>query len=418
MKLSVTNITILFLTFFFIKEVIEFYLEWRNKKHIKTNRASVPSKFKEKITLEDHQKAADYSITKINVSSAFNLISIALFLFWTIGGGINLLDNHIVSWELGPITTGICFFLAFGFISMIISLPQSLYSTFVVEEKYGFNKTTMKTFIMDRLKGLIIGLIIGVPLLALILWITQTYPKNWWILAFIVITAFQFLMLWAYPVLIAPLFNKFSPMEEGDVKQKVLALLERTGFKSNGLFVMNASMRSAHGNAYFTGFGKNKRIVFFDTLINTLEPDEVEAVLAHELGHYKKKHVLKMLTRSVVMGLIGFWILGQLFNEPLFYQGHGVEKVSAHAGLLLFSLVSGVYTFFLTPIMSFISRKYEFEADEFAAQNSQGAKLISALIKMYKDNASTLTPDPVYSGYHHSHPPALVRVSYIEGLIS
>jgi STE24 endopeptidase len=416
--LSVTNITILFLAFFFTKEIIEFYLEWRNKKHIEANRAKVPYKFEEKIKLEDHQKAADYSITKINVGATFNLISIAIFLFWTIGGGISLLDTYIASWKFGPINTGIFFFLAFGLISMIISLPQSLYSTFIVEEKYGFNKTTMKTFILDRLKGLIIGLIIGVPLLALILWITQSYPKHWWVLAFVVITAFQFLMLWAYPVLIAPLFNKFSPMEESDVKKKVLALLERTGFKSNGLFVMNASMRSAHGNAYFTGFGKNKRIVFFDTLINTLEPDEVEAVLAHELGHYKKKHVLKMLIRSVIMGFIGFWILGQLFNEPLFYQGHGVENMSAHAGLLLFSLVSGVYTFFITPIMSFISRKYEFEADEFATQNAQGGKLISALIKMYKDNASTLTPDPIYSGYHHSHPPALVRVSYIEDLIS
>ncbi len=418
MTLSVDFVMTLFLSFLFIKEATEVYLEWRNKKHILKNRSEVPPKFSDKITLEDHQKAADYSVTKINVNSIYNMIGIIMLIVWTIGGGISYLDQYVTALGFGPVVTGIAFFLLFGLISMLISLPQSLYSTFVVEEKFGFNKTTLKTFFMDRLKGILIGLIIGVPLLALILWIIHSYPSNWWILAFAVLTGFQFIMLWAYPVLIAPLFNKFSPMEEGDVKTKVLELLERTGFKSNGLFVMNASLRSAHGNAYFTGFGKNKRIVFFDTLIKTLEADEVEAVLAHELGHYKKKHVLKMLIRSVVMSFIGFWVLGKLFNEPLFYLGHGIEIMSAHTGLLLFSMVSGIYTFFLTPIMSTISRKYEYEADEFASKNAQGRKLISALVKMYKDNASSLTPDPMYSGYHHSHPPALKRVKFIEGLIS
>lgn len=418
MPLSANNITVLFLTFFIAKEVIELFLEWRNKNHILKHRNQVPKKFAEKIDLKDHQKAADYSVTKINVGMVFNVISIAIFLFWTLGGGINLLHNFSKSFGFSNIMTGILFFVSFTLISMIISLPQSLYSTFVIEERFGFNKTTMKTFIVDRLKGLVLGAVIGLPLLYLILWIIESYKENWWFFAFVVLTAFQFIMLWAYPTLIAPLFNKFSEMEEGEVKNKVLKLLERTGFKSNGLFVMNASLRSAHGNAYFTGFGKNKRIVFFDTLINTLGANEVEAVLAHELGHYKKKHVLKMLVRSVVFSFIGFWILGLLFKEPLFYQGHGVDAMSAHTGLLLFSMVSGVYTFFMTPISSYISRKYEFEADAFAAENADARDLISALVKMYKDNASTLTPDPIYSGYHHSHPPALVRVSFLEGLIS
>ena len=232
MTLSVDFVMTLFLSFLFIKEATEVYLEWRNKKHILKNRSEVPPKFSDKITLEDHQKAADYSVTKINVNSIYNMSGIIMLIVWTIGGGISYLDQYVTALGFGPVVTGIAFFLLFGLISMLISLPQSLYSTFVVEEKFGFNKTTLKTFFMDRLKGILIGLIIGVPLLALILWIIHSYPSNWWILAFAVLTGFQFIMLWAYPVLIAPLFNKFSPMEEGDVKTKVLELLERTGFKS------------------------------------------------------------------------------------------------------------------------------------------------------------------------------------------
>jgi len=222
--------------------------------------------------------------------------------------------------------------------------------------------------------------------------------------------------MWAYPTLIAPLFNKFSELEEGEVKEKVLGLLSRTGFTSKGLFVMNASIRSSHGNAYFTGFGQNKRIVFFDTLIKTLDADEVEAVLAHELGHFKKKHVLKGLIKAILFSFIGFYILGKLYQWAPFYQGHGVTESSNITTLILFSMVAGVYTFFLTPLSSYISRKYEFEADEFASENSQASKLITALVKLYKDNASTLTPDPTYSAFYHSHPPANIRVQFLEKL--
>lgn len=409
-------ITKVFLIFFFLKEIIQSYLELRNKKHILKNKSAVPEKFQEKITLEDHQKAATYNVAKINLGQFFQFYDFLILLGWTLGGGLNWLDSWIAKFQYSSLASGLLFFTFFALINMVLSLPESIYSTFFLEEKFGFNKTTPKIFITDRIKGLVLGAIIGLPLLAAILWIMGALGNYWWAFAWALLTLFQFFLMWAYPTLIAPLFNKFSPMEEGEVKDKVLSLLSRTGFTSNGLFVMDASMRSAHGNAYFTGFGKNKRIVFFDTLIKTLDPSEVEAVLAHELGHFKKKHVMKGLARSILFSLIGFAVLGFLYKLPEFYQGHGVATPSNHAALLLFGLVSGIYLFLMTPLSSKISRKYEFEADEFASNNSEGSKLITALVKMYKDNASTLTPDPVYSNFYHSHPPALVRVKFLESL--
>ena len=410
-------ITQLFLFFVFIRYIIGHYLDTRNKRFILKNRAQVPEKFKDQITLEDHQKAADYSVAKINTSNYFNFFNTLILLGWTYFGGLNVLDKYIRSLSYGPYTQGLALLGAFALISMILGLPESLYSTFVLEEKYGFNKTTPKTFITDMIKGIIITVILGAPLILGILWIMEELSTYWWIYAWTFLTLFQIILMWAYPTFIAPLFNKFAPLEEGDVKNKVLDLLERTDFKSKGLFVMDASRRSSHGNAYFTGFGKNKRIVFFDNLIKTLEPEEVEAVLAHELGHFKKKHVLKGLAKSLVFSLIGFGVLGYVYNLKAFYLGHGVENPSDYMALLLFSLVSGAYTFLLTPLSAITSRKHEFEADEFASKNAKASKLISALVKLYKDNASTLTPDPLYSAFYHSHPPALIRVQYLEGLI-
>jgi STE24 endopeptidase len=299
---------------------------------------------------------------------------------------------------------------------MFLSIPQSIYTTFVVEERFGFNKTTPKTFLIDMLKGAVVGSIIGLPLIYGILWIMQALGTFWWVYAWGFMTVFQLFIIWAYPNFIAPLFNKFSPLEEGETKNKILELLKRTHFESDGLFVMDASTRSSHGNAYFTGFGKTKRIVFFDNLLKTLAPAEVEAVLAHELGHFKKKHIIKGLIKGIVMSFIGFAILGWLKTWVPFYYGHGVEAVTNHTALLLFVMVSGVYTFWITPLMALSSRKFEFEADEFAAKHAQAEDLIHALVKLYKDNASTLTPDPIYSAYYHSHPPALIRVQHLEKL--
>lgn len=409
-------VTKVFLFFLCAKGLVEAWLDLKNKRHIAANRNEVPEKFAHSIELPDHQKAADYSITKINVASFFKIFGYAFLLVWTLGGGLEAIDQFSLSFKKGPIVTGLIFFGVFAFISMILGLPESIFSTFVIEERFGFNKTTVKTFITDMFKGLLLGAVIGLPILAGLLWMINALGNYWWVAGWAFLTSVQFILLWAYPRFIAPLFNKFSPMEEGEVKEKVLGLLERTGFTSNGLFVMDASMRSSHGNAYFTGFGDNKRIVFFDTLIKTLNAEEVEAVLAHELGHFKRKHIMKQLVKAVVFSFIGFYILGLLYNWMPFYEGHGVSRASAHMALLLFSMVSGLYTFFLTPLSSYTSRKYEFEADEFASEHSDPSSLITALVKMYKDNASTLTPDPTYSAFYHSHPPALVRVAHLEKL--
>jgi STE24 endopeptidase len=299
-------------------------------------------------------------------------------------------------------------------INGLLSLPQSLYFTFVIEEKYGFNKTTAKTFVMDLLKGTMLVVLLGGPIVYAILIIMEKLGFWWWLYAFFFLAITQLLLVFIYPTFIAPLFNKFQELPEGLLRTKIMELLTRIGFQSSGIFVMDASKRSGHGNAYFTGFGKNKRIVFYDTLINSLEVEEVESVLAHELGHMKKKHILKAIIKGLVFSLIGFMILGFLKNVPGFFIGHGVLTITNASALILFTMVSGVYTFLITPINSWLSRKNEYEADEFAAIHASSKKLISALVKMYKDNASTLTPDPTYSKFYFSHPPAIERVAFLE----
>ena len=406
-----------FLAFVCLKGLIESYLDNRNKLHILKNRKEVPAKFADQISLEDHQKAADYSVTKIKASQFFNIIAYGVLLIWTLGGGLDSLNKVVKTLGYSEIWTGVIFFFAFSFINSIISLPETLYKTFVIEEKFGFNKTTAKIFVTDMIKGMVLALVIGTPILAGILWIMNALGEYWWAYAWAFLSVIQLLLMWIYPTFIAPLFNKFSPLEDGEVKDKILELLKRTGFESNGLFVMDASKRSGHGNAYFTGFGKNKRIVFFDTLINTLDPSEVEAVLAHELGHFKRKHVLKLMIKAFVFSFLGLFILGQLMKAQWFFNGHGVNSSETYMALVLFTMVSGIYTFFITPISAWTSRKYEFEADEFAANHSDASDLINALVKMYKDNASTLTPDPAYSAFYHSHPPALIRVNFLEKFI-
>ena len=413
--MSAGSITNIFFLFLFLKKLIEVYLDKRNKAYIRTHRNRVPEQFASKIGLEEHQKAADYTITKINTGQFFTLINTICLLIWTLGGGLTALDNFVRSMGFSQIHNGPIFFGLFALISLVIELPQSLYMTFIVEEKFGFNKTTPPTFVLDTLKGLALSVLIGGPIIYGILAIMDSLD-NWWIYAWAFLTTIQLILVWAYPRFIAPLFNKFKELEEGETKKKVLSLLLRVGFKSQGLFVMDASRRSSHGNAYFTGFGKNKRIVFFDNLINSLEPEEIEAVLAHELGHFKRKHILKGMIKSVIFGLIGFFLLGRLIDYPPFFLGHGVQISSNYMALCLFSMVAGIYTFFMTPLNAWMSRQWEFEADAFASRYSKAQKLISALVKLYKDNASTLTPDPLFSAYYHSHPPALIRVQHLESL--
>lgn len=410
-------VTKIFLFLLVAKGLLEAWLDSRQKANIRRNQNSVPERFSETIALSDHQKAADYTVAKINTAQFFHLIDVIVLLVWTIGGGLKALTSLVeLTGVESTLWQGTLFIGFFILINGLLSLPQSIYSTFVLETRFGFNKTTPKTFVIDLIKGTLVGCLIGLPIILGILWIMQGLGQSWWLYAWLFMTLFQLTLVWAYPTFIAPLFNKFSPLPEGETKNRVEALLSRTGFNSKGLFVMDASMRSSHGNAYFTGFGKNKRIVFFDTLLKTLEPAEVEAVLAHELGHFKKKHIVKGMVKGLVLSLIGFWVLGMLANWAPFFAGLNAGEISNAKALILFMLVAGVFTFPLTPISAWMSRKYEFEADAFAAEHAQAKDLITALVKLYKDNASTLTPDPVYSAWYHSHPPALTRVHHLEQL--
>ena len=389
------------------------WLDARNRRHILANRDQVPQDFRDKITLPEHQKAADYTVAKLNTDRYFDVVDLLLLIGWTVGGGIQLLAGWITPLGCGPVLSGVIFFALYGAIGTLLSLPQGIINTFVVEEKFGFNKMTPGLFIKDMFKGLLVGALLGLPILAGILQLIVWLGDNWWPVGWAFITAVQFVLLWAYPRFIAPLFNTFSPMEDGEGKEKVLSLLQKTGFTSNGLFVMNASIRSSHGNAYFTGFGKNKRIVFFDTLLKSLTPDQVTAVLAHELGHFKRKHIIKQMITRTILSFVGFALLGFLYRWEPFFTGLGVSTMEPWTALLLFAQVGGTYTFFLTPLMNKTSRKYEFEADQFASEYARAEDLRDALVRLYQDNASTLTPDPLYSDFHHSHPPASVRIKHL-----
>jgi STE24 endopeptidase len=405
-----------FLTLLALQGLIDAWLDRRNRRHVLAHRDQVPEKFRDSITLSEHQRAADYTIAKLKTGQFFSLLDLGILLLWTIGGAFNALDYFAKSFNFGPIATAMIFFAGMGAISTLIGLPKQLYTTFVIEERFGFNRTTKKLFIIDLVRGLVLGAVIGLPILAGLVAIIEGLGEKWWIWGFVFTSTVQFIIVWAYPRFIAPLFNKFSPLAEGEVKERVLKLLGRTGFSSQGLFVMDASKRSSHGNAYFTGFGKNKRIVFFDNLIKSLDAGEVEAVLAHELGHFKLKHVTMGLVRSLLISLIAFYLMGHLFTWPAFFAGHGVSTQSTHLALALFAAVGGVYTFFLGPIFALLSRKQEFAADAFAAQYAEASSLANALVKLYKENASTLTPDPLYSAFHYSHPPALERIKELEAL--
>ena len=407
------NFTLLFLAMLLVSTAMRLYLSQRQINFVTKHRAKVPESFADKITLDDHQKAADYTTTKVRFGRLPLFYEIILLLLWTLGGGLHWLDNNIIALGLNPILTGIAVILTFTFISSLLDLPFSLYSTFVIEEKFGFNRTTIKTFISDMFKGSLLGLAIGVPLLYVILWLMEKAGAQWWIYTWFVISGFSLFMMWVYPTWIAPIFNKFEPLEEGETLDRITNLLERCGFNSNGIFVIDGSKRSSHGNAYFSGFGRNKRIVFFDTLLKMLSDNELEAVLAHELGHFKKKHILKGMAISFSTTLLALALLAWLMQTEWFYSALGVNNASTYMALLLFTLVMPVFTFAFQPLFSIFSRKNEFEADAFAAEQTDAKYLIHALVGLYRENASTLTPDPMYSAFYDSHPPATVRIAHL-----
>ena len=410
--------TSIFLVFVAASVLVRLWLSQRQIKHIRAHFAQVPAAFVERISLQDHQRAADYSCTKLKLGRVMLAWETLWLLLWTIGGGINLIDQWWIRFEYSALVTGIGVIFTLALISSILDMPFSLYQTFVVEERFGFNKTTLTTWLVDLLKTTMLVVILGLPLLAAILWLMNQAGDNWWVYAWLLWMGFSLTMIWAYPAFIAPLFNKFSRLENLSLQARIEDLLSRCGFHSQGVFVVDGSKRSAHGNAYFTGFGKNKRIVFYDTLLESLSEDEVEAVLAHELGHFKRKHITKSLLLSSAISAAGFAILAWLMRSDWFYSSFGVETPSTHTALILFMLIMPAFTYFISPLFSALSRKHEFEADEFAHSNSDYKALISALVSMYRDNASTLPPDPLHSMFYDSHPPATIRINHLESIAS
>ncbi len=392
---------------------------WLNQRQVAAvlrHRDEVPEAFREQIDLASHQKAADYTVASAQVSRWDNLLDAALALLLTLGGGLSAIDRWWQAVHLPAVWHGTAVVLSTVLLVSLIGLPLSIWRTFGVEARFGFNRTTVGLFLADLFKGLLLGLVLGGPLVFVILFLMQRAGTLWWLYAWVVWVGFTVLITWAWPTLIAPLFNKFTPLSDEALKQRTEALLERCGFSSRGVFVMDGSRRSVHGNAYFTGVGRSKRIVFFDTLLERLQIAEVEAVLAHELGHFRLHHVRWRLILSLAFGLAGLALLGFLTQWPDFYSAFRIATPSPHAALLLFMFVLPAFTYFTTPIGAWWSRKHEFEADEFAAQFADARQLAEALVKLYRDNATTLTPDRLHSAFYDSHPPALVRISRLQQL--
>ena len=390
---------------------VQAWLAVRQIRHVSANRGAVPAAFGETVQLPDHSKAADYTVAKQRLGLV-ELVYDALVLLWlTLGGGIALVGRWTGSLGLADLWTGVLHVLAVFALLSLLSLPLSLYRTFILEQRFGFNRTTLAVFLADLMKGWALGAVLGGAILAVVLWVMESAGSGWWLIAWAVWLGFSLLITWAWPRLIAPMFNKFSPLGDTALRERIDALLERCGFHASGVFVMDGSRRSAHGNAYFTGLGREKRIVFFDTLLSTLTPVQIESVLAHELGHFKLKHVPKRLIGGAALSLGGFALLGWLSRQDWFYSSLGADSVSNSAALLLFVLVVPAFTWVLSPFLAAWSRRHEFEADAFAATHSSGPELSRALVSMYKDNASTLTPDPIYSAFYDSHPPPAARIA-------
>lgn len=405
----------LFLAFLALSLCLRLWLALRQIRHIAAHRTAVPTEFVEKITLAEHQKAADYSIAKTRLGINSSIAEAALLLGLTLGGGLQAIYGFWAQlFANGSYLHSLALFASLAVASFLVELPFSLYRTFRIEAAFGFNKLTPQLWLADLLKGTALGIAVGAPVILAVLWLMGAMGAHWWFYVWLFWMSFNLLVLLLYPTVIAPLFNKFSPLEDDSLKTRIEALLQRCGFTSAGLFVMDGSKRSSHGNAYFTGFGAAKRIVFFDTLIERLSPPEVEAVLAHELGHYKHGHIRKRIAMLAVISLGFLWLLGQLIEAPWFYAGLGMPYQGTAVALILFSLALPVFTFPLGPLSSALSRKHEYEADAYAASQTEARDLVTALVKLYRDNASTLTPDPLHSLYYDSHPPASARIAHLQ----
>jgi len=410
--------TLVFLTFVLAISAVHLWLAQRQHSNALRYREQVPEAFRDQIGLAVHEKAADYTAAKMRLEQIDVIIGALLVLGWTLAGGLNALAALWDTSGWSDLATGTGLVISVMLLMAVLDMPMDLYRTFIVEAKFGFNRTTPALYFSDVVKQGLIFLLLGTPLIALLLWLVSNAGSWWWLYGWLTWTTFTLVMFWLYPTVIAPLFNRFAPLEDEALREKIVKLLQRCGFNNDGIYVMDGSKRSQHGNAYFTGFGANKRIVFFDTLLKSLQADEIEAVLAHELGHFKHGHVRQRLILVTLTSLVGFAVLGMLINAPWFYAGLGVEHVSYATAMVLFLLVTPYFSAVLKPVSSYWMRKHEFEADDYAATQTNARNLIQALVKLYKENAASLTPDSLYSAYHDSHPPAPIRISHLAAKLS
>jgi STE24 endopeptidase len=405
---------IVFLAALALATATRLWLAARHLACVRAHRHSVPAEFSSDVGLEAHQKAADYTCAKTRLALVEVATDAVILLALTFGGVLQWLHGVSAAWLAEGIGRGLVLLALIGALITLLDLPFGLYRTFVIEQRFGFNKMTPAMYFRDLAKATLLALVFGLPLAAVVLWLMATAGDYWWLYAWLTWVAFNVFTIAIYPAWIAPLFNKFSPMQDVELKERVERLLARCGFKVKGLMVMDGSRRSTHGNAYFTGFGASKRIVFFDTLLARLNPGEVEAVLAHELGHFKLRHVVKRMAWLAAASLGFLWLLGWLMQQPWFFHGLNVQSPSTAMALVLFAIVLPQFTFLLQPVGAMVSRRHEFEADEYAAQHASARDLASALIKLYRENASTLTPDPLHSAFYDSHPPAIVRIARLQ----
>lgn len=406
--------TALFLAALALTTALRLWLARRHIRHIAAHRGAVPEAFRDVITLESHQRAADYTAARMRLAMIEAIVGALFVLALTLGGVLQALHSAWSLLGLVGLAHGVAFIAGLVVLSALVDLPFSLYRTFVIEERFGFNKMTPRLFLVDLAKGALLGTLIGLPVLLVVLWLMERMGEYWWLHVWLFWLGFNLLALLIYPTVIAPLFNKFTPLADDTLRDRIEALLARCGFRSSGLFVMDGSKRSAHGNAYFTGFGQAKRIVFFDTLLEKLAPGEIEAVLAHELGHYRRRHVWKRIGMLALTSLGLLWLLGVLIDASWFYAGLGMISQGTAPALVLFSLAIPLFSFPLSPLMSALSRRHEYEADAYAAEQTRAADLVGALVKLYRDNAATLTPDPLYSTFYDSHPPAAARIAQLK----
>ena len=421
--MTTSILTVLFAAFLVGSLLLRVWLASRQIRHVATHRHSVPAAFEATVSLQAHQRAADYTLAKLRLGLLTTAFGAAVLLGWTLLGGLDALNGWLLAHarpSLGDLGYQLALLAAFALITGLIDLPFEAWTTFRLEQRHGFNHMTPGLWLADQAKGVLVGALLGLPIAALILWLMGAAGSTWWLWAWAVWVGFNLLVLVLYPTVIAPLFNKFQPLEDGALKARVEALMARCGFAAKGLFVMDGSRRSAHANAYFTGFGAAKRVVFFDTLLSKLSPPEVEAVLAHELGHFKHRHVTKRIVAMFALSLAGFALLGWLSQQVWFYAGLGVrpslDAPNDALALLLFLLVGPVFSFFVTPLFAGLSRRHEFEADAYACAQTSARDLGGALLKLYEDNASTLTPDRLYVRFYYSHPPASERLAAMGAL--